>query len=58
MTVQVWKVLAWRRTFQLPQQAVIIRIASQGAFTKGSSFQIVCLHLKQSTIVANKCEEH
>ena len=31
MTVQVkWKFPAWRLTFQLPQQTVIIRIASQG----------------------------
>ena len=35
MTVQVmWKVLAWGMTFQLPQQNAIIRIASQGEFTK------------------------
>ena len=41
MTVQVmWKVPAWGLTFQLPLQTVIIRIASQGAFTKCSSFQI------------------
>ena len=41
MTVQVkWKVPAWGLTFQLPQQTVIIRIASQGVFTKCSSFQI------------------
>ena len=40
MTVQVmWKVPAWGLTFQLPQQTVIIRIASQGVFTKCSSFQ-------------------
>ena len=40
MTVQVmWKVPAWGLTFQLPQQTVIIRIASQGLFTKCSSFQ-------------------
>ena len=31
MTVQVmWKVPVWELTFQLPQQTVIIRIASQG----------------------------
>ena len=41
MTVQVMsKVPAWGLTFQLPQQTVIIRIASQGVFTKCSSFQI------------------
>ena len=41
MTIQVkWKVPAWELTFQLPQQTVIIRIASQGVFTKCSSFQI------------------
>ena len=41
MTVQVmWKVPAWGMTFQLPQQNAIIRIASQGEFTKCSSFQI------------------
>ena len=41
MTVQVmWKVPAWGLTFQLPQQTVIIRIESQGVFTKCSSFQI------------------
>ena len=34
MTVQVMrKVPAWGLTFQLPQQTVIIRIASQGVFT-------------------------
>ena len=31
---------AWGLTFQLPQKTVIIRIASQGVFTKCSSFQI------------------
>ena len=41
MTVQViWKVPAWRQTFQFPQQTVIIRTASQGVFTKYSSVQI------------------
>ena len=41
MTMQVmWKVLARRLTFQLPQQTLIIRIASQGVFTKCSSFQL------------------
>ena len=41
MTEQVmWKVPAWELTFQLPQQIVIVRIASQGVFTKCSSFQI------------------
>ena len=41
MTVQVmWKLPAWGLTFQLPQQTVIIRIASQDVFTKCSSFQI------------------
>ena len=41
MTVQVmWKVPAWGLTFQLPQQTVIIRIASQSVFTKCSTFQI------------------
>ena len=41
MTAQVmWKVPAWGLIFQLPQQTVIIRIASQGVFTKCSSFQI------------------
>ena len=41
MTVQVMcKVLAWGLTFQLPQQTLIIRIVSQGVFTKYSSFQI------------------
>ena len=40
MTIQVkWKVPAWELTFQLPQQTVIIRIASQGVITKCSSFQ-------------------
>ena len=40
MTVQVmWVVPAWGLTFQLPQQTVIIRIASQGVFTKCSSFK-------------------
>ena len=40
MTVQViWKVPAWGLTFQLPQQTVIIRIASQGVFTKCSGFK-------------------
>ena len=42
MTVQVmWKVPAWGLTFQLPQLTVIIRIESQGVFTKCSSFQVV-----------------
>ena len=46
MTVQVkGKVPAWELTFQLPQQTVIIRIASQGVFTKCSSFQISYLIL-------------
>ena len=46
MTVQVmWKVPAWGLTFQLPQQTVIIRIASYGVFTKCSSFQISYLIL-------------
>ena len=36
----MWKVPAWGMTFQLPQQTLIIRIASQGVFTKCSSFQI------------------
>ena len=41
MTVQVmWMVPTWGLTFQLPQQAVIIRIARQGVFTKCSSFQL------------------
>ena len=41
MTVQVvWNVLVWGLTFQLPQQTVVIRITSQGVFTKCSSFQI------------------
>ena len=35
----MWKVPAWGLTFQLPQQTVIIRIASQGIFPKCSSFQ-------------------
>ena len=40
MTVQVmWKVPVWELTFQLPQQTVIIRIASQSVSTKCSSFQ-------------------
>ena len=40
MTEQVIrKVPAWGLTFQLPQQTVIIRIASQGVFTKCSSFK-------------------
>ena len=41
MTVQVmWKVPAWGLTSQLPSQTVIIRTATQGEFTKCSSFQI------------------
>ena len=41
MTVQlIWMVPAWGLTFHLPQQTVIIQIASQGVFTKSSSFQI------------------
>ena len=40
MTVQaMWMVPAWGLTFQLPQQTVIIRVASQGVFTKCSSFK-------------------
>ena len=40
MTLQVmWKVPAWGLTFQLAQQTVIIRIASQDVFTKCSSFK-------------------
>ena len=34
------KVPAWGLTFQLPQQTLIIRIASRGVFTTCSSFQI------------------
>ena len=41
MNVQVmWMVPSWGLTFQLPQQTVIIQIASQCLFTKCSSFQI------------------
>ena len=41
MTEQVmWKVPTWGLTFQLPQQTLIIRIASHGVFAKCSSFQI------------------
>ena len=36
----MWKVPALGLTFQLPQQTLIIRIASQGVFTNCSSFQI------------------
>ena len=40
MTVQVmWMVPTWGLTFQLPQQTVIIIIASQGVLTKCSSFK-------------------
>ena len=40
MTVQVtWKVPARGLTFQLPQQTVIIKVASQGVCNKCSSFQ-------------------
>ena len=40
MTVLVmWKVPAWGLTFQIPQQTVIMRIASQSVFTKCSSFR-------------------
>ena len=35
----MWMVPGWGLTFQLPQQTVIIRIASQGVFTKCSSFK-------------------
>ena len=35
----MWVAFAWGLTFQLPQQTVIIRIASQGVFTKCSSFK-------------------
>ena len=35
----MWVASAWGLTFQLPQQTVIIRIASQGVFTKCSSFK-------------------
>ena len=56
MTVQVkWKVLAWRLTFQLPQQTVIIRTASRGVFTKCSSFQISHLIL---TMEFNLSQSH
>ena len=42
VTVQVmWRVPAWELIFQLPQQTVILRIASQGVFTKCSNFQII-----------------
>ena len=41
MTEQVmWKVPVWRLTFQLLKQTVIVRTATQGVFTKCSSFQI------------------
>ena len=36
----MWKVPVWGMTFQLPQQTLIIRIVSQGEFTKCSRFQI------------------
>ena len=36
----MWMVPAWGLTFQLPQQTLIIRIASYGIFAKCSSFQI------------------
>ena len=40
MAVQVmWEFPVWGPTFQLHQKTVIIRIASQGVFTKCSSFQ-------------------
>ena len=40
MSVQVmWLVPAWGLTFKLPQQTVVIRIASQGVFTKCSSLK-------------------
>ena len=40
MTVQVmWMVPAWGLTFQSPQQSLIIRIASQGVFTRCPSFK-------------------
>ena len=35
----MWVAFAWRLTFQLPQQTVIIRIANQGVFTKCLSFK-------------------
>ena len=38
MTVQVKKVPAWGLTFQLPQQTVIIRIASQRRIYKVLKF--------------------
>ena len=41
MTVQVmWLAPAWGIKFQLSQKTVIIRITSQGVFTKYSSFKI------------------
>ena len=61
MTVKVmWEVPAWGLTFQLPQQTLIIIIASQGEFTKCSSFQtghlfeaifslIILIHFKTSS---------
>ena len=40
MTLQVmWVVPAWGLTFQLPQETVIIRIASQGVFNMCTSFK-------------------
>ena len=40
MTVQVmWMVPVWELTIQLPQQTVIIKIASQGVSAVCSSFQ-------------------
>ena len=40
MTVKVmWRIPALELTFQLPRQTVIIKFASQGVFTKRSSFQ-------------------
>ena len=35
----MWMVPAWELTYQLPQQTVIIRIASPGLFTKCLSFK-------------------
>ena len=48
MTIQVmWKVPAWRMTFHLHQQNLIIRIARQGVFFKCSGFQISHLIVTQ-----------
>ena len=52
MTEQVmWKVPAWELTFQLPQQTVIVRTASQGYFPSAQVSKLVTYLLQWSSLL-------